>query len=285
MSLFEISKNSLNVALGPGDSLRVKTGCVSAMSGSLKISQDLRESRDRESQNRENRENYNVIENLTNRTLKCIVGSHLPGQIVEISLTPDRPWVVIDSAILAATPDVVIESGYNLKDSPDSLFDKEVVSLSRISLRESRESGGRVFVSAFGKSTRNVVEEGDSLLINSNLFLAAPLDALNSYKTVESQGNRFSAVGCSWSLMKFESQESQREIVVLTQSHGIEALARKVVEVHEDDDDLSDDDESSDESQDDDDESQDDDEDESEESGDDDDDDDESEDDWETDED
>lgn len=271
-------RDSVDVALKRGEALVVRAGCVSVMSGSLRIrgagdACDFGEDAADEAGALTLTEVYLPEASAAQRGTLTL-GAPTLGSMASLELGRGDVWVIRDSAFVAATPGVRIEHRFNVVgDERDSIFRDQVVPLTRISLRKS-QARGVVYLGAFGTVKEHRVEAGDSLCVNGGLFLAARGKEMRY--SVQPAGSLFASVaaaGGSWVLMRF-----QGPCAILTQSHGVEAFSA-AIDAHdssatgqsdsEEEDDDSDDEDDSDDDDDDDDDSEDEDDDGTDEDGDD----------------
>ena len=222
---FRIENDTLTVTLFRGQTMLVKSGCISVMSGSLAVNSKVHEECKHVEEDDDAEPLYisevSLPASASKGTAHFTVGAPIPGTVVQIPLSRGDRWIIRDTSFLAATPNLKIEHRFNLSEEVADEVDDEVVPLTRVSVREG--ASGSLFVHAFGKAHRHDVQDGDSILVNGGLFLAAPEQAHNKYK-VQPAGSLFtSTAGVSWVLLKFFGP-----MAVFTQSHNIESFAAEV---------------------------------------------------------
>jgi uncharacterized protein (AIM24 family) len=147
--------------------------------------------------------------------------SSLPGEIIEISLSPGEEYTISRGGYLASSPNVKVTGTLNLRGILE-IGQEEGFILPKIKCDSNSDGKGTLWIAGYGSIRRHDLTSGQKLLVDNGLFFAC--NASTQYELTK--------LGKSWTSTILGGEGIGMKFVgpctVYTQSHNLNDLAAKI---------------------------------------------------------
>lgn len=202
---------SVEIDLGPGEEVIAEAGAMAYMDGTVEMKTSAKGGVLKGLKRAFSGESFFV--NTFTGPGKVTFAPGIPGDIVPLSVSPETGgWILSKDAFLAGTPNLDVSSksgGFK------SLFGGEGLFLTYVTAKEME---GLFFASGYGVIHKHEVPDGQSLVVDSGLFMAT--SERTEYKLSKVGGMKSFLFGGEGVVMRFFGPA-----VVLTQSRSLPDLA------------------------------------------------------------